>query len=236
MDIERAFKFVFSERNWFGKIVIGGVMILFAFLIVPIFIYYGYLVEVARRVINQSEEILPEWDNIGRKIADGFKLVIIFIVYFLPALVLFTIPAMFGEYAPKEEFPTAFLSFKEFDFEVTFTGISLLFALTGLIYTLFVVLISPFIVGKFAETGVMGDAFQISEIVGMFRENIGDAVIVLLLSVAVQFVASLGMALCFIGVFLTGFWAYTVQYFLYGELYRIARDKVRARGYGFTQS
>lgn len=233
MNIERGFKFVFQEKNWFGKVVVGGLMILFSFLIIPLLIYYGYLVEVTKRTIKEETQLLPDWDNMKQKIANGFKLLVIIIVYLIPFLVLFIISLPFA----KMEFEnfnareiTAFimLSLSNLLFKQQMTGISILFFISSLIYLLLFTLILPFIVGKFAENESINDAFAISDIFSMFRDNIGEAVIVFLLTIFLQLLASLGFALCFVGIFLTGFWASVVQYYLYGELYKKA-TQIRTR-------
>ncbi|CUU09616.1 Protein of unknown function (DUF4013) [Candidatus Kryptobacter tengchongensis] len=228
MNIERGFRFVFQERNWFGKIIVGGVMMLFSFLIIPLLIYYGYLVEVAKRTIKEEQQLLPEWDEIGRKLANGFKLAVIIIVYLIPFFILLGI-----------SFPFSTLEFENFKSReiITYimplppnlflkwelTGISFLLFLSSLVYIILFALILPFIIGKFAENESINDAFAISDIFSMFRDNIGDAIIVFLLTIFLQLLASLGFVLCFVGILLTGFWASIVQYYLYGELYKKAK-------------
>ncbi|MCS7228519.1 MAG: DUF4013 domain-containing protein [Candidatus Kryptonium sp.] len=227
MNIERGFKFVFQEKNWLGKIIVGGLMLLFSFLIIPILIYYGYLVEVTRRTIKGEEQLLPEWDEIGRKLASGFKLVVIIIIYLIPLFVLLVISVPFTEFE-FEDFKgreiTAFLPMllSNLFIQGEFSGISLLFLLSSLVYIILFALILPFIIGKFVENESINDAFAISEIFSMFRDNIGDALIVFLLTIFLQIIASLGLALCFVGILLTSFWASIVQYYLYGELFKKA--------------
>ncbi|CUU10363.1 Protein of unknown function (DUF4013) [Candidatus Kryptobacter tengchongensis] len=228
MNIERGFRFVFQERNWFGKIIVGGVMMLFSFLIIPLLIYYGYLVEVAKRTIKEEQQLLPEWDEIGRKLANGFKLAVIIIVYLIPFFILFGISLPFStlefeNFKSREIItyimplpPNLFLKWE-------LTGISFLLFLSSLVYIILFALILPFIIGKFAENESINDAFAISDIFSMFRDNIGDAIIVFLLTIFLQLLASLGFVLCFVGILLTGFWASIVQYYLYGELYKKAK-------------
>ncbi|CUS97465.1 DUF4013 domain-containing protein [Candidatus Kryptobacter tengchongensis] len=228
MNIERGFRFVFQERNWFGKIIVGGVMMIFSFLIIPLLIYYGYLVEVAKRTIKEEQQLLPEWDEIGRKLANGFKLAVIIIVYLIPFFILFGISLPFStlefeNFKSREIItyimplpPNLFLKWE-------LTGISFLLFLSSLVYIILFALILPFIIGKFAENESINDAFAISDIFSMFRDNIGDAIIVFLLTIFLQLLASLGFVLCFVGILLTGFWASIVQYYLYGELYKKAK-------------
>ncbi len=220
MNIERGFRFVFQEKNWFGKVVVGGLMILFSFLIFPLLIYLGYLVEVTKRTIKDESELLPDWDNIGQKLANGFKLLVIILVYLIPFFILLVLTIPFAEFEIDSFKGREIIAFIPMSLEGEFSGISLLFFFSSILYAVLFTLIFPFVVGKFAESEFINDAFAISDIFGMFRDNLGDAVIVFLLSVFVQLLASLGIALCFVGVLLTGFWANVVMYYLYGELYK----------------
>ncbi len=226
MDIERGFRFVFQEKNWFGKIVVGGLMILFSFLILPLLIYLGYLVEVTRRTIKDEGELLPDWDNIGRKLANGFKLLVIILVYLIPFFILLFLSIPFAEFEIDGFKNREIIALVPMLIQGEFFGISLLFLLSSILYVVLFTLILPFVIGKFAENESINDAFAISDILSMFRENFGDAVIIFLLSVFIQLIASLGFVLCFVGVFLTGFWANVVVYYLYGELYK---KSLRAR-------
>ncbi len=224
MNIERGFKFVFQEKNWFGKVVVGGLMLLFSFLIIPLLIYYGYLVEVTRRTIKDEPQLLPDWDNIGQKLANGFKLIIVIIVYLIPFFILLglSIPFTYFEFdgvSGKRIIAFILTPFNLF-FRGEVSGVSFIFLLSSFVYVILFALILPFIVGKFSISESINDAFAISDIFSMFRENLGDAVIVFLLTIFLQILASLGFVLCFVGVLLTGFWASIVQYYLYGELFK----------------
>jgi hypothetical protein len=220
MNIERSFKFVFQEKNWLAKVVVGGLMILFSFLIIPLLIYLGYLIEVTKRVIKSEEQLLPDWDNIGRKISNGFKFLVVIIVYLIPLFLLLALSAPF--------FKSDFNGFRgrEIVAMLYLGDLSWLFLLSAFVYLILLYLAFPFIVGKYAENESLNDAFAISDISKMLRENFGDAVIVFLLTVFVQILASLGVVFFFIGVIFTGFWANVVVYYLYGELYLKATRKV----------
>ncbi len=219
MNIERGFKFVFQEKNWLAKIVVGGLMILLSFLIIPMLIYYGYLVEVTRRVIKGEEQLLPDWDNIGHKILNGFKILVVILVYLLPPILLLVLSVFF-----KMEF-NGFKS-REIVAMLNSGDISWLFLLSAFIYIILFYLALPFIIGKYAENESLNDAFAFSEVLKMLRDNFGDAVIVFLLSVFVSLLASLGFVFFFIGIIFTGFWANVVVYYLYGELYLKATRKI----------
>jgi len=212
MNIERGFKFVFQEKNWLAKIVVGGLMILFSFLIIPLLIYYGYLVEVTRRVIKGEEQLLPDWDNIGHKISNGFKILVVILVYLIPPILLLVLSSFFE---------ADFNGFKNREIVAMLNSgdIYWLFLISAFIYFILFDLALPFIIGRYAENESLNDAFAFSEILEMFRNNFGDAVIVLLLSVFLSLLASLGFVIFLIGIVFTAFWANVVVCYLYGELY-----------------
>lgn len=92
MDIGRVFNFVFEDKDWIKKILIGG-----ALLIIPIIgklFLLGYTVEVIRNVKNGRELPLPEWDNWGDRLVTGLMLCISLFIYAIPAAILFFIPCI----------------------------------------------------------------------------------------------------------------------------------------------
>ena len=76
VDIGEAFGFVFRSRNWFGRLAVGALCLLFFWvLFIPLFILLGYFVECAR-TISSGEGELPPWTDIGKKLSDGFVLAV----------------------------------------------------------------------------------------------------------------------------------------------------------------
>lgn len=221
MNIERGFRFVFQEKNWLGKVAVGGLIALFSFLIFPLLIYLGYLVEVTKRTIKDEPQLLPDWDNIGQKLANGFKLFVILLVYLVPFFILYFISFMQLTRSEIDGFRSREITaLIPMFIEAEFWGFSILLLFLSILYVILFLLILPFVVGKFVESESINDAFAISEIFSMLKNNLGDAVVILLLTVLLQFLASLGVVLCFVGVLFTGFWANVVMYYLYGELYK----------------
>ena len=93
-NIARAFSFMFEDKNWFGKIFIGGLFVVLSLVIVGIPFLCGYLLELARRSSENKETPLPEWDNLGDKFVHGLVYFIILIIYSLPGWILYTIPCV----------------------------------------------------------------------------------------------------------------------------------------------
>jgi hypothetical protein len=79
---------------------------------------------------------------------------------------------------------------------------------------------------RYAQYDSLGSAFQFGEIFSFISSNIGDYIIVVLLTWVAQFIAGFGVILCLIGVVFTGFWAILVTGNLYGQLARKAAGTV----------
>ena len=87
INVGEAFSFVFRSRNWFGRIAVGALCVLFFWLIIPALILLGYFVETAR-VISRGERELPPWTDIGQKLSDGFMLAVVLFIWNLPGSIL----------------------------------------------------------------------------------------------------------------------------------------------------
>jgi len=93
-NIARAFSFMFEDKNWFGKILIGGLFVILSLVIVGIPFLCGYLLEVAKRSYENKEVPLPEWDNLGDKFFHGLVYFIILVIYSLPGWILYATPCV----------------------------------------------------------------------------------------------------------------------------------------------
>jgi hypothetical protein len=91
-SIRKVFSFPFADPHWKSKLLIG-MGILFASFIIPILpglVIYGYFYQIMQRVIVKSEEpTLPEWQDWGKLLGDGFRLFGVSFIYSLPMSVLY---------------------------------------------------------------------------------------------------------------------------------------------------
>ena len=71
MDINRALTFVTDDDRWISKLLIGTVIIFFSFLIIPLFFFYGYIIQIVRNVMAGEKNPLPEWTDWGKLFKDG---------------------------------------------------------------------------------------------------------------------------------------------------------------------
>jgi hypothetical protein len=223
LDIGKAFTFVGEDPNWLRKVGIGGAMVLAAYIafftIIGGFVVYaiilGYMIVFLRNVMAGHPQPLPEWDDWGNRMADGFKAMVVTIVYGLPAIVVYAIFIL----------PSILLSITGNRGAGALGGG--LFCL-GFVLFIFTVLLSsllmPIGLSRYAATGNLGEAFKVGEVIATFRQNLGQYVIIALIAAfAVPFVASIGAIACGVGALFTGFYAYLVLFHLYGQAHRVAQ-------------
>ena len=84
VDVGEAFGFVFRSHNWFGRLAVGALCLLFFWLFfIPLFILLGYCIEIARTISRGGRE-LPPWTDIGTKLKEGFVLAVVLFIWGLP--------------------------------------------------------------------------------------------------------------------------------------------------------
>jgi hypothetical protein len=214
MDIGKAFSFVFEDENWIVKTLIGAgvfaVGLLLSWLLIPLVVAFailgGYQVEITRRVIRGDLDTLPEWDNWGQLIADGLKLIVISIVYALPAIIVglcLGVPAgILSDDAPG-------LS----------TSLSLLSSCLGILWAIVVTLLLPAAVAFFVDKDELAAAFRFGEVIGFVRDNLSTYLVTMVMSWVASIIGSLGSLVCGIGLLATVPYSYMVTGHLYGQAY-----------------
>lgn len=223
MDIGSAFTFMFDDQDWIKKIAIGGGITLAGVILSPILIglalflpISGYMLETIKNVRDGRPVPLPEWTDFGALFTKGLMVFVIGLVYSIPAIVLYciTFGAQFAVQDANSDVAGAMA--------VVLGCLACLQILFGLLATALL----PAGLIRYAESDSLGAAFQFGEIFRFISNNIGDYIIVVLLTWVAQFVAGFGVILCVIGVFFTGFWAILVTANLYGQLARKAAGGV----------
>jgi hypothetical protein len=214
MDIGKAFGFVFEDEDWIVKVLIGAgvfvVGILLSWLIIPLVLAFailgGYQVEIVRRVIRGDLDALPKWDNWGQLIADGLKVIVIAIVYALPAILVglcLGVPAgIVSEDAPG-------LS----------SALSVFSSCLGILWSIVVAILLPAAVAFFVDSDELAAAFRFGEILAFVRDNLSTYLVTFVMYLVAQIVGSLGSVVCGIGVFVTLPYSYMVIGHLYGQAY-----------------
>ena len=181
MDIAKAFTFPAEDEEWLAKIGIGAVISFFSWLILPIFLLLGYVVQVTRNVMNGEPRPLPEWTNWEKLFMDGLYVGIAQIVYTIPFWLLMCIATVatvgFGGLSGASEDAAA-------------VGIASTWIIAGcllVIFSLALFFISPAIIIQYVRTGEFGATLRVGEVLGIARDNAGQ----ILIAAVAMFVVSL---------------------------------------------
>lgn len=187
INFERAFTFMFQEDEWVMKFVIGVLMAVLAIFIIPGIILQGYVIAIARRVRNGQQPELPEWEDWGKFLSDGFAYMIAALIYALPMILLvicFMVIFLFGVAGADAG-----------GSEDALAGLSLLMVCC---LTLFLMLYALFMIAflfvgtvNYIRKGSIGAFFQFGYLWKELRANLGRYGIVAIAAFAASMVGSI---------------------------------------------
>lgn len=196
-NLGRAFAFMFEDKDWIQKILIGAAFVLLSFILVGIPLVLGYFLEVARRSAEGKEVPLPNWDNLGDKFGKGLLFFIILIIYSIPIVIVSFILQLIPCVGP----------------------------ILGMALWLGFWLIVPYLAVRYARTGDFNVAFEFDKIIEFVKENITNLLIVLVMSIVFSIIAQFGILALIIGLLFTSFWAGLGTYYLYGQIFYEAEHR-----------
>lgn len=189
-NLGRSFSYMFEDEDWFQKILIGAAFCLLSLVLIGIPFVIGYLLEVARQSSHGRELPLPAWDNLGDKFVSGLLFFLIGIIYSIPLTIIYFV-----------------LVFIPCIGWLAIVFLAIAFALIG-----------PYIAVRFSRTGNIGDAFDFNGMWGFLKANLGNLLIVWVMSILFGILAWFGLLALLIGVLFTFFWAQLAVYYLYGRV------------------
>lgn len=86
-SLEAALRYPMDSDDWVTTVLVGGVLSVFGFLLLPLVFVYGYLVRVVRRRL-EDDPVPPTFDDWGDLFSDGLRGFVVVLVYMLvPAVV-----------------------------------------------------------------------------------------------------------------------------------------------------
>ncbi|MGA9405598.1 MAG: DUF4013 domain-containing protein [Bacteroidota bacterium] len=94
MDIARSFSHMFKDSSWFFKVFVGGIFLVASVVVIGIPFILGYEIEHVRSVVEQRENILPEWKNMRKIFKEGLSVLCATLIY--TAVILSLIIALSG--------------------------------------------------------------------------------------------------------------------------------------------
>jgi hypothetical protein len=169
MDIGKSFSYPFEDKQWVSKMGLGAVISL-----VPIlnFAMTGYMIGIVRNLMNDAQEPLPTWDDLGKKFMDGLMLVLAGLVYALPIIILsclpltvLSVPAILSGNSDMRDLSEALAGIGG----VLFAGVACLFVLYGLVLSV----IFPAIYVNYAKEGTFASCFKLREVFNLIGKNAG---------------------------------------------------------------
>ena len=167
MNIGKSFSFPFEDKQWISKLGLGAVITL-----VPIlnFAWTGYIVQLTRNVMDNQQEPLPTWDDIGKKLTDGIILALASLVYSLPMLIviclplsIMLVPALMSGNRDMQDISNA----------IAGVGSALFLCLlcVFVVYTLALSVIYPAILIVFSREGTFASCFKFREVFDLIGKN-----------------------------------------------------------------
>ena len=184
MDVSKAIRFVMEDKQWISKLIIGALMSVLGFLILPALILQGYLVKVIRHVMNGNWDSLPEWDDWGDLLKDGFFVTVAQIVYTLPFILLMII----GGVATGG---MANLMGSDDLAAVAAGGGGLLLLCLVVLFAVALLFLTPAILIQYAIKDDFGACFRFGEVFAIIRNHMSDILIAFLITLIAAFVVSL---------------------------------------------
>ncbi|MCL4263321.1 MAG: DUF4013 domain-containing protein [Anaerolineae bacterium] len=185
MDIGKSLTYITEDDRWIMKLLIALAMSFFAWLIIPGIILNGYILAIARNVMNGAEKPLPEWEDWGGFLRDGFNLFIAILVYTLPFWLLMCIVGIST---------VGFSGLSEVSEDAAAAGFLATFGLIGclsLIFLLALLFVNPAVIVQYLRHNNLGACFRFGEVFGIVRDHISDIAVVVGIMFAVIFVSGL---------------------------------------------
>lgn len=164
--LENALLYPRRDGGW-RTILIGGILILFGFLIVPIIPVHGYTVRLLRSAALDVDEP-PQFDDWGELFVDGLKAFAVGFVYIIVPYVLVLISVGL----------TVLVGEAVFGDGAAVAGLSILVGLIAMVFLLVVACTIPVALTNFAVEDRLGAAFEIKKIISaVFTRDYGIAVL-----------------------------------------------------------
>ncbi len=210
MDWGKSFTYVFDDKDWVTKLLIGGLLSL-----IPVvnLVAVGYALRALKNVAEGAAQPLPAWDDFGDYFVKGLVSVLGAMVWALPIIILAAMTAVLSALIGYDSADTSQVSTP---FVLCIWSMS---CVSGL-YGLFLAFVLPAAFANYAVRGDFGAFFRFGDIYKFVKVNLGNYIVALLLACVAQFISSFGVILCIIGAIFTEFWATLVGSHLLGQVYR----------------
>jgi hypothetical protein len=142
--IEKSFRYpIYGGKSKYKPVLLGTLMIFFSFLVIPIFIFSGYMLEVLRASINDEDR--PEFTDFKNLFIEGVKYVIVVLPITIASLCVFGISYLV----------------------LPFYFYNILSLVGGPILTILTI---P-VIGLYAKTGSFSGAYQVDKVLEIAKDK-----------------------------------------------------------------
>lgn len=213
IDFARPFTFVFEDKDWVKKVLVGALYALAMLLCyVGLFALLGYQKRVILQTAEGRDVPLPEFDRFGEDLVEGLKIFVIILGYIAPGILIYFCGGFAG----------GLLAEANED-----VGVILMMASMCLAAPLFIVgnLLIPVGIIRYADTNSIGAAFQFGEVFAFVKENAVNLLLAIVIQIAINALAQFTILLLCVGIFAGMAWGMMAQGQAYGQLLRIARAR-----------
>jgi hypothetical protein len=184
INIAQALQHPTEDQDWIKKFALG---VLISFVPILSFAVTGFIIEHLQNSARGASSPLPNWDNLGKKLVTGLKLLAVQLIFALPILVpscaLLAFVVQQSASRPGGNLP---------DSAVPVVGIGgIALSCVALLYGLFLLYLSAAILIQFARTEQIGACLRIGELIQIARTNTGDYLTIVAIVAAISFAVGL---------------------------------------------
>jgi hypothetical protein len=161
IDIGRAIKAPFNDKQWVSKTLFGFLWLLLGLTAPAV---YGAQIEYVKSVAEGRED-LPTWDDFGGKWVKGFLLAVAYFLYLLPIWILAAVlllPGLIASISSGGDYGAGM-----------FGGGLCLFSIISIVYGVAIAILMYGATVNYAMKGGFGALFEISEILAHVRDGSG---------------------------------------------------------------
>jgi hypothetical protein len=214
MDATRSFKYVFEDKDWIKKVLIGGVLN-----IIPVIgqaFMWGYGLRQLKNVTEGRELPLPEWNDWGGDLMRGIMVFLGYLVYAIPLIILSIFSSIFASLGATAAINAARAGQASGTgiWGVCICGISII----NFIYGIALAVWLPAALLNYVNAGSFMAFFKFADILAMIKNNMKNYITVILMWLAATIVAGIvGGIVCGVGTLFTMFIANLVFVHLLGQ-------------------
>lgn len=223
--ITESLRYLSDSDEWLKTTLVGGILLLFGWLLIPMFVAFGYMMRVLDRT-SRGDDVPPVFEDWGALTVEGFKAWLIGLVYVgIPMLAVGAVLA-------------SVVGIASFSDNAIVGALGSLVALVLFLVSVAVLLLAAYVtpaaVANFVDGGRLGDGFAFKTIYSAVTKRdyavgwlIGAAILVVasVVASALNIVPILGTIL---GVFVT-FYASVAFWYVIGHTWMDVRPVARGR-------